>query len=564
MVIAQSNTLWAWALIDALAASGVGQAVISPGSRSTPLALACLRHAGIKTHVLVDERSAGFFALGLAKSSRRPVALVCTSGSALANWFPAVVEANMGATPLILLSADRPLELQSCGANQTMEQNLFFGAHVRAFHALPAADASPSMLRWLRHLAARAVDQSCWPLPGPVHLNVPLREPLVDDGTQPLYPSAPVCETVYPVMQLTDAQAKRLAQALAGKRGLIVCGAGEQGVDFAVALTRLADQIGCPILADPLSGLRFGEHVAAPVMARYDTFLRADSIPRPDWILRFGAMPVSKSLQTCLDSLTETPLYLVDAAGRWLDPQHRASQLIRADGAALCHGLSRHLEVAAPPEWLKWFENAEQAAAELANTHPPQEAEIVRTLLDVLPEDGNLFSGNSMAIRDLDAFSGKGLKRLNIFCNRGVSGIDGNLSTALGIAAASGRSTVALLGDLTLFHDLNALALASKLDMVLVVVNNGGGGIFEYLPQTGLAEFKQGWLAPQELNLKQAAAMAGVDYHLIQEAYALSSLLGDTLAVAMKSGAHLIEVVVDRADSVKRHQAYWEAASKLT
>lgn len=559
-----ANLLWAWTLIDALAASGVSQAVISPGSRSTPLALACLRHAGVKTHVLVDERSAGFFALGLAKSSPscHPVALVCTSGSALANWFPAVVEANMGAVPLILLSADRPPELQACGANQTMEQSGFFGTHVRAFHALPAADGSPPMLRWLRHLAARAVEQSRWPLPGPVHFNVPLREPLLDGKFPSPKVSEPICGTVHPAMRLGDAQLKRLAQDLAGKQGLIVCGAGVQDEHFAAALAALAERTACPILADPLSGLRFGEHVARPLMARYDTFLRAPSTPKPDWILRFGAMPVSRALQNyldgLLDGLTETPLYLVDATGRWLDPLHRASQLIRADGVALCQDLSHEIDLAAPASWLQQFEAAEQHAAELAGRHAPLEARIVRALLDALPEDGKLFSGNSMAIRDLDAFSGKGLKRLNIFCNRGVSGIDGNLSTALGIAAASGRTTAALLGDLTLFHDLNALALASKLDIVLVVVNNGGGGIFEYLPQAGLEEFEQAWLAPQSLNLKQAAAMAGVDYHLAQEGSGLPKVLAD----AMKGGAHLVEVVVDRADSVKRHRAYWEAAER--
>ncbi|MDP2829088.1 MAG: 2-succinyl-5-enolpyruvyl-6-hydroxy-3-cyclohexene-1-carboxylic-acid synthase [Sulfuricellaceae bacterium] len=557
MNAAQANTLWAWTLIDALAASGVSQAVISPGSRSTPLALACLRHAGIKTHVVVDERSAGFFALGLAKSSRRPVTLVCTSGSALANWFPAVVEANLGAVPLILLSADRPPELQACGANQTMDQNHFFGAHGRAFHALPAADASPSMLVWLQHLVARAVDQSRWPLAGPVHINVPLREPLVEVGTQSIYPSAPVCETVYPVMQLADSETKRLAQALAGKCGLIVCGEGEQDVGFAAALTALATQIGCPVLADPLSGLRFGAHVGAAIMVRYDTFLRAAAMPRPDWIMRFGAMPVSKPLQTYLDGLADTPLYLVDAGGRWLDPQHRASQVVRASATALCQGLSHHLDVAAPAEWLKRFEEAEHDAAELAEAKPPLEAVVVRAILDSLPEGGNLFSGNSMAIRDLDAFSGKGRKHLHIFCNRGASGIDGNLSTALGIAAGSGRASIALLGDLALFHDLNALVLASKLDIVLVVINNGGGGIFEYLPQAGLEEFEQGWLTPQNTDFSHAAAMAGVNYCRVDDVRPFF----DTLAAATRGGAHLIEVVVDRADSVRRHQAYWQVAS---
>ena len=313
---ARDNVLWAWTLIDALAAGGVAHAVISPGSRSTPLALACLRHPGVETSIQVDERSAAFFALGLAKARHQPVVLVCTSGSAPAHWYPAVIEADMGGTPLILLSADRPPELRGCGANQATDQNHLFGSHVRAFHELPCADGGADMLRWLRALAARVVDQSRWPLPGPVDVNVPLREPLLPDGPWPALQAAPVAAVSYPVMNLPPEAAQSLAGELAGGRGLMVCGASVFDAEFPAALADLADKLACPVLADPLANLRFGAHRNGPVLSRYDAFLRgADAAEalHPDWVLRFGAMPVSKPLQRFLDGLTEVPQLLVDA-----------------------------------------------------------------------------------------------------------------------------------------------------------------------------------------------------------------------------------------------------------
>lgn len=560
---ARDNVLWAWTLIDALAASGVAHAVVSPGSRSTPLALACLRHPGVETHIQVDERSAAFFALGLAKARHRPVALICTSGSAPAHWYPAVIEADMGGTPLILLSADRPPELRGCGANQATDQNNLFGSHVRAFHELPcpnSSDGEPDMLRWLRALAAQVVDQSRWPLAGPVHVNVPLREPLLPDGPWPTLQAAPVAAVSYPVMSLAPAEAESLARELGGGRGLIVCGAGVFDPEFPAALASLAEKLACPVLADPLANLRFGAHRHGSVLSRYDAFLRCGETAeamRPDWVLRFGAMPVSKSLQRFLDGLEGVPHLLVDCGGRWPDPLHRASRLVRADSTALCRQLSDLAARAAPPSWLAAFAAEERRVAQLALLDPPPEADVVRTLTEMLPDGATLFCGNSMAIRDLDAYSGCGDKALRIVGNRGVSGIDGNVSTALGLAAASGAPLVALLGDLALYHDMNGLAAARGRDAVLVAINNGGGGIFEYLPQAELAEFERAWLTPLELDFSHAAAMYGLAYRQVSGAADFAPALAD----ALKGGAHLIEVVVDRAASVARHRAYWSAAA---
>ncbi|MDP2963568.1 MAG: 2-succinyl-5-enolpyruvyl-6-hydroxy-3-cyclohexene-1-carboxylic-acid synthase [Sulfurimicrobium sp.] len=559
--MANENFIWASHLIHGLAAGGVTHAVISPGSRSTPLVLACLQHPGLKTWVQVDERSAAFFALGLAKASRQPVILVCTSGSAPANWFSAVIEADMGGIPLVLLSADRPAELRDCGANQSIDQAHLFGGHVRAFHELPAADARPEMLRYLRTLAAQVMDQCRWPLPGPVHVNVPLREPLVPAGPLPQIAEMASVVASHPHLSLPPEECATLARELGGGKGLIVCGWGEHGPDFPEAIAALASKLGCTVLADPLSGLRFGSHVRDDILCRYDAFLRRGSAHenlRPDWVLRFGAMPVSKALQHFLTALPAMPHIVVDAGGRWPDPLHLATRLVRADPALLCRQLASGLEAAAPSSWRAAFQAEELRAAALARHNAPLEAAVVQAVVDLLPAGGTLFSGNSMAIRDLDAFSGSGAKPLRIIGNRGASGIDGNVSSALGLAAGGSRPVVALLGDLAFYHDMNGLLAARGLDVTLVVLNNGGGGIFEFLPQAQLEDFERAWLTPLGLDFAHAAGMYGLGYQKISRAADFPA----ALAGALSGGAHLIEVTVERDVSVALHRAYWMAVAE--
>lgn len=560
MDTARDNLIWASTLVGSLAVCGVEHAVVSPGSRSTPLTLACLRHPRLKTWVCVDERSAAFFALGLAKSSKQPVILICTSGSAPAHWFPALIEADQGATPLILLTADRPPELRGCGANQAIDQIGLFGHHVRAFHELPPADASPEMLRYLRALASRVADQCRWPVAGPVHVNVPLREPLVPTAPCPEADFPPAATISYPVLTLPEGELENLARELAAGRGMIVCGDGVHGDDFPDAVTELAWKLACPILADPLSQLRFGSHDLSAVLSRYDAFLRragALETLRPDWVLRFGAMPVSKSLQRFLDAPSGAAQWVVDGAGRWPDPLHRAARMLRADPAALCRQLSARAGQGAPSSWHAAFAAEEHRAAQLALMSPPLEAEVVRAVIEQISPGSTLFSGNSMAVRDLDAYSGCGGKALHIVGNRGASGIDGNVSTALGLAAGSGRPVLALLGDLAFYHDMNGLAAVRALDVVFVVLNNGGGGIFSYLPQAELDEFERAWLTPLDLDFSHAAAMYGLSYRRVGTAEEFSL----ALEAALNGGAHLVEVMLDRATSVSRHQAYWVAVA---
>ena len=558
--VAFLNLRWAMALVEGLVAAGVDRAVISPGSRSTPLTLACLRHPGMKSWIQVDERSAAFFALGLAKADRRPVALVCTSGSAPANWFPAVIEASYGLTPLILLTADRPAELRDCGANQTINQVGLFGGQVRASHELPPAESTPQALRGLGFLAARVADQSRWPLPGPVHINVPLREPLVPAGALPEYAAATPKAVSYPVMQPPADEIAVLARELSGRPGLIVCGEGNYENGFPAALAQLAGALACPVLADPLANLRYGAHDRSRILGRYDAFLRCEGFVgnlRPEWVLRFGAVPVSRQLQNYLAACDSAHI-LVEPHGRWPDPLHQTTRLLRADPAAVCSALAAALPLPAPAAWLEGFAAQERRAGALADAAgKPVEAEVVASLVRRLA-GRCLFSGNSMAIRDLDCFAAGGDAPLRIVGNRGASGIDGNVSTALGLAAALGKPVAALLGDLAFYHDMNGLIAARGLNVTFVVLNNGGGGIFSYLPQAGLGDFERGWLTPIELDFSHAARMYGLEYQKVECGGDFDAALAAALG---HDGPDLIEVTVDREVSVARHKDYWAAVA---
>jgi len=559
------NLQRAWALLDGLAAAGVDRVVISPGSRSTPLALASDLHPSLRTWVQVDERCAAFFALGMARITAAPVALIATSGSAPAHWYPAVIEADQAAIPLVLLSADRPLQLQGCGANQTIDQNKLFQQAVRAFHALPAMHQHADDRAFLHSLATRAVHQSCWPLPGPVHINIPFHEPLLAESTPELSPAACGAAVEFPVLTPPDAQLDRVAAHIADQPGLIVCGPGRFGAEFAPALTRLAEKLNCPILADPLSGLRYGGHDRSRILCHYDAFLRRSEFNekyRPDWVLRFGSMPVSRSLLHYLHSLQAGKLILVDPSGRWPDPLHRTGEMLRATAQAVCEGLATRVTGAAPASWWEMFSRQEHVAVQLrrdlTDSHTWSEAQLVPALLDSLPAGSILFAGNSMPVRELDSFSASHEKPLQLIANRGASGIDGHVSSLLGLAAAAteGTTVAGLIGDLAFYHDMNGLLAARDCNTTLIVINNDGGGIFRYLPQSGLENFERYWSTPTGLDFRHAAALYRLPFRRVSSADEFQQALNDNLA---QPGVKIIEAVIDPQHSVERHRAYWEA-----
>ncbi len=545
---AMLNLQWCDALLCGLEAAGVSDVVISPGSRNTPLILAAERRTALCCHVQVDERCAAFYALGIARAQQRPVALVCTSGSAPGNWHPAVIEADRGGAPLILLSADRPWELLNNGANQSIDQIKLFGGSVRGFHALPQAEATPQSRRQLMQLGVQAVHQCLWPDPGPVHINMPLREPLVPLGSLP-EPASFSGQAALPRMPELCAHKPQLldiARQISGKPGVIVCGGGIDSAEFRHQVTALAKACGVPIIADPLSGLRFGEHDLTHVVADYDRRLRDVSLSahlQPGWILRFGAMPVSKQLQQFLQQSDAAQHILVDPAGRWPDPLHHTSEMVRATPEVFCRHLRQQELAAAPAEWLRAFTVSDLYGLD-NEAGRALEQRIVQDLISALPDNSMLFSGNSLPIRYIDSYSGKHSKPLRIVANRGASGIDGNVSTLLGMAAESekqGVTVAALIGDLTLYHDMNGLLAAKGLRAVIVVLNNHGGGIFKQLPQSQLPQFDRYWRTDTQLDLQKVAALYELQFYRVEQGVDFSGVLQKALH---HDGVVLIEVMM--------------------
>jgi 2-succinyl-5-enolpyruvyl-6-hydroxy-3-cyclohexene-1-carboxylate synthase len=546
---AMMNLQWCDALLCGLEAAGVSDVVISPGSRNTPLILAADRRTALRCHVQIDERCAAFYALGIACAQHRPVALVCTSGSASGNWHPAVIEADRGGTPLVLLSADRPWELQNNGANQSIDQIKLFGGSVRGFHLLPPAEATAQSRRQLMHLAVQAVHQSLWPDPGPVHINIPLREPLTpaEPFPEPAVFSGQPAPLRMPELCADEQQLPAIAHQISGQPGVIICGGGIDSAEFHRQVTALAKICGVPIFADPLSGLRFGQHDLTYVVADYDTRLRDANLAadlQPRWILRFGAMPVSKQLQQSLQQSSAAYHILVDPTGRWPDPLHHTDEMVRATPESFCRLLRQQELAAAPAEWLHLFLVSDSRRVDNAKDAPLEQT-IVQDLISGLADNSILFAGNSLPIRYIDSYSGKHGKSMQVVANRGASGIDGNVSTLLGMAASSRQQDVtvaALIGDLTLYHDMNGLLAAKELNAVIVVLNNHGGGIFKQLPQAYLPQFDRYWRTDTGIDLHKVAALYELKFFRVENGADFSGVLQKAL---YHEGVVLIEVMMN-------------------
>lgn len=543
------------ALLDGLAATGARHVVVSPGSRSTPLALAAARCQALHLHVVPDERSAAFYALGIARGTGLPAILVATSGSAPAHWLPAAIEACEDEQPLLLLSADRPAELLHCGANQATEQGNLFAAHARAVFALPA-DAAADHARDVGHRAGAAC---LWPRRGPVHVNVAFREPLVPADDSACGAWSPGDRSVHlPARTTPDLGAVAATAArLGGRRGAILAGRLSPGDPTAEAVINLALALDCAVLADPLSGLRAGSPAAARVICAGDAFLRDVAAPTPDWLVRVGQPPVSRHVEAWAARCPET--ILLAATPQWADPLRRAGTVLLGDPVAalamLAAAVSRAGLRAAPWDALDHCEAAARAALARLDALPA-EAGVVGAIAAAAPAGTPVFVANSLVVRDFDSFLFRRPAALHLYANRGVSGIDGNLSTAAGIVAATAQPGIAVVGDLALFHDLNALSLCAGLPLVVVVVNNGGGAIFRQLPQAGLPEFERLWLTPPELSMERAAALFGLEYARCDTPEAIEAGIGRAFGDAR--GA-LLELVVDREASHARRQEWWRA-----
>ena len=570
------NLAWADAFVAALRDGGVTDVVVAPGSRSAPLVLAADRH-GLRAHVALDERAGGYFALGLAKASRRPVAIITTSGTAPANLHPAVLEAHHARVPLVVLSGDRPPELRDTGAAQTVDQIQLFGGATRWFHEVGAPTTDVDGAVYAGSLGSRAAAAAWGPPAGPVHVNFAFREPLIPEPEVAERPrltredraSGPGAAKCGPRVVEPDSDAiDRVAKAIGTRRrGLIVCGPEDASQDLAPALARLAAVTGYPVLADPASQLRYGPHDRTRVLGAYDGFLRANGArsAAPEVVLHFGAAPTSKALHQYLAMHPGSLRILVDPAGGWRDPSRRARISVAAEPALFAARLEESLSRAGggalsqSPEWGEFFARGERMARAAIEEHcaaegARTEGTIFPALLEAAPEGTLLYVGNSMAIRDLDLHAPGSPRAVRVLANRGVNGIDGVLSSALGASVAGQAPTLLVLGDLSFHHDLNGLAALreGRARATIVIVNNDGGGIFSFLPTSRHESvFERFFGTPHGIDVERAAGLYGIPYVRPRT----DAELSDRVATSLQSGdTTIVEIRSDRTENVARHR----------
>lgn len=615
MTPAELNLAWARALVDALLRGGVRHTCVSPGSRSSPLALAIAERPELSTSIHIDERSGAFFGLGYARSTGSPALLVCTSGTAGANYYPAVIESSHSRVPLIVLTADRPPELRETGAWQTIDQARLFGGFARWFVDVPPPADEPFMWRTLRSIAARAVAVAQGPPAGPVHLNLPFREPLVPETLGDFMPSSAIQSSieVSPTPIAADpAVIEALAARIAAEpRGLILAGPIDPPAGYAEALTRLAAACGYPILAEPIGGLRYGPHPKTLILTGHAALMRTpgwmDAHP-PRLVLRFGASLTWKHVAEFLSRNPDTVQVVIDPGHTWDDPTRRAALWVHADPVAMADGLALRLQdlgggsdvgsgpdvgsdpgVGADPdvgarhqvralaaeEWAARWRAADTAVRDLTracidSAGADTVAWVYPLLLAHLPDDALLYAANSMAVRDLDTFTGPAEQRIRAIANRGAAGIDGTISSALGAAFGSGKPALLVTGDLAFLHDLNGLgavigaspaARADGVDLTIVVLNDDGGGIFAHLPiaSHATATFERFFRTPTGADLAAACATWGVLHTRVHDPTELAAALGE---MGSRPGVRVIEVPIDLDANTAMHRRLWASVAE--
>ncbi len=573
------NTLWATVMVETLHRLGLTTAMVCPGSRSAPLAIAFARHPQITAIPALDERSASFFALGAARRTGRPVVLVCTSGTAGANFYPAVIEARESRVPLLILTADRPPELRACNAGQAIDQQKLYGNFVNSYAELAVPEVP--LLAYLRQTMVHAWQMALSPVAGPVHLNVPFRDPLVpvvDPAIAAIAPTFAAADFFAAVLPLEAQSRGRLSgltpllSQLSNTAGLIIAGPAQpqNAEDYVKAIAQLSQTLGYPVLAEGLSPLRNFAQLNPNLIAGYDLILRHPALQEtlaPTVVIRIGDLPTSKTLRTWLDK-TQPRQYVIAPNGRNLDPLHGKTLHLRTTVNALALALA---DLAEPPathfaypsaylEAWTWAEQRVQTAIArtMQSTADLIESKVAWTLARVLPPDTPIFISNSMPVRDVECFWTPNSSGIRPYCNRGANGIDGILSTALGMASGDrdqNRQGMLLTGDLALLHDTNGFLLRSHFagHLTIVLINNNGGGIFEMLPIAAFEPpFEEFFATPQAVDFAQLCATYAVDHEVIPD----WQTLRDRLNPLPDRGIRVLEVRCDR-----RRDAAWRQAS---
>ena len=567
-----ANSLWCSVLVETLARLGLRHAVISPGSRSAPLTFAFARHPGIEAVPVLDERSAGFFALGLARQHHRPTALVCTSGTAAANFLPAVIEAHESGVPLLVLTADRPPELRACAAGQAIDQQKLYGSYVRHYQELAVPEADRDLLRHVRQAVVHAFERARAPEPGPVHLNAPFRDPLppLDDGHTGALEAGFDEEAFFAQVGGTaggpgdegttgtcrpgrrpGGSEDAFSEWARISRGLIVAGPAQPDdpAAYSAAVARLADALGWPVLADGLSPVRNDAARHQALVTNYSAILRSPAVAdrlAPDGVLCLGEWPTSKQLRQWLQA-RDARTWLVSPGAQNRDALHGRTRHLRCEVGDLAAALpgARRDPGAHARDWLRADAAAQQALdARLSSLDFLFEGEASRTLAQTLPAGTPVFVANSMPVRDVEFFWGPNDRLSRLYFNRGANGIDGTLSTALGVAHGN-RPAVLLCGDLALLHDANGFLIRPKLrgSLTVVLINNRGGGIFEMLPVAKFdPPFEEFFATPQSVDFAALAAAHGATHVLVRDRDHLEELV----SALPESGLRVLEVRTDR------------------
>ena len=566
------------ALVDEFYQLGVRHAVFSPGSRSTTMAMLFKEHEGFETYMNIDERSASFMALGIAKAHKEPTVLVCTSGSAVAHYLPAILEAQYSGVPLIVLSADRPHTLLHVGAPQTVDQNKIFGTAVNYFEELAVPQES-HYYTYPRQVARKSYMKAMDTKKGPVHINVPLFEPLVPELSRnhfeagrsffkvvkPNYSSVFGCDNRNNLTHINNAiniahgndGANEINDLLERYERILILAGPQIDIDEANTIRFFGETLQAPILADPLSNVR-GCNISDGVISTYDALLAGQALwheLKPDCIIQFGQIVVSKRVQQMIASWTDVEYIEVNPTMDSMNPTGKTTMHVQASIDVFTHLYGKNNN---SDKYLKLWQRLEQEGKKQLSTAIDEphcfEGRTIRELQEYIPEEGQVFVANSMTIRDFDYFWFSGESKAVLYGNRGVNGIDGTISTALGLAA-NGRPTYLVTGDLSLFHDLNGLAVAKthNLNLTIILHNNDGGGIFEYLPQKGTKHFDYLFSTSQGLDYSGAARLYGCGYTKLTYPYELQAALA---AASIEQGVHIIEIPTSRECSRELHKKY--------